>query len=128
MLPNPISTEYLTGQLIRMMNDESSSIRSKTLRVLAQIIQRDINLFNNVRCRCLYVVLSFIIEHMQMMIKTEIHNRLFDSSTAVREAALDFLGKYVTISQEGLSFYFDMIIESTSVSTFYLIGFILSCV
>jgi hypothetical protein len=63
-----------------------------------------------------------------MAIKTEIHERLFDSSTAVREAALDFLGKYVTVSQEGLSIYFDMIIESTSVSTFYLIGLMFICV
>jgi hypothetical protein len=55
----------------------------------------------------------------KVTIKLEIHKRLSDPSISVREIALDLLGKYLVISQDNISVYCDMIIESTTVSTLF---------
>lgn len=48
MIPNLISFEYLLSQLLHAMNDEIISVRSKALKILAQIVQLDINLLSSV--------------------------------------------------------------------------------
>jgi flagellar biosynthesis/type III secretory pathway chaperone len=48
MMPNPISFEYLLSQLLRVMNDEIISIRSRALKILAQIVQRNSSLLSSV--------------------------------------------------------------------------------
>jgi hypothetical protein len=60
----------------------TATFRTKALRALGLIVEQDPNIF------------------FQTSVRRTIENRLLDSSPAVRDAALDMLGKYVVINPQ----------------------------
>ena len=78
------------------------AVRTKAIKCLTQVIEADPG------------VLS------RTSLQTAVHARLLDQSTAVREACVELIGKFVLCRPELISQYYSMLAERILVSLIYI--------
>lgn len=95
-------------------------MRTKALRALGQIVTSDATILSMVHT----VELSFfraLRDILQPNVRRTIESHLLDSSPAVRDAAVELIGKYMIDSPEVAGDYYQKIADRIAVSSEYII-------
>ncbi|KJE90449.1 hypothetical protein CAOG_001761 [Capsaspora owczarzaki ATCC 30864] len=91
--PLCLSWDALFRLILGTLNDQNAKVRANALKELSGIMNADPEVLG------------------ESMVQKAVHSRLLDVSIAVREAALELLGKFVTTKPEFADKYFPMILE-----------------
>ncbi|XP_056146291.1 nipped-B-like protein B [Lampris incognitus] len=83
---------YLT-QILRVLGESAIAVRTKAIKCLSEVVAVD----------------PSILARLDM--QRGVHGRLMDSSSSVREAAVDLLGRFVLSRPQLTEQYYDMLIE-----------------
>uniref|UniRef100_A0AAY4CDS9 Nipped-B protein n=1 Tax=Denticeps clupeoides TaxID=299321 RepID=A0AAY4CDS9_9TELE len=83
---------YLT-QILRVLGESAIAVRTKAMKCLSEVVAVD----------------PSILARLDM--QRGVHGRLMDSSTSVREAAVELLGRFVLSRPQLTEQYYDMLIE-----------------
>ncbi|XP_061192495.1 nipped-B-like protein isoform X1 [Saccostrea echinata] len=81
---------YLT-QILRVLNESAVAVRTKAMKCLTAVVEAD----------------PGILARADM--QKGVHYRFLDSSTSVREAAVELVGRFILIRPELISQYYDML-------------------
>lgn len=81
---------YLT-QILRVLNESAVAVRTKAMKCLTAVVEADPGILAR--------------EDMQK----GVHYRFLDSSTSVREAAVELVGRFILIRPELISQYYEML-------------------
>ena len=87
------SFDVYLAQILKVLNEQSVAMRSKAMKCLAMVVEADPN----------------ILERQD--IEKSVHARLLDTSTSVREAAIELIGKFVLVRQSLIAQYYPMFAE-----------------
>lgn len=77
----------------QLLSESSVAVRTKALRCLSAVVEADPNVLARVD------------------IERAVHSRLLDTSTSVREAAVDLLGRFLSCRPELTAQYYPMLAE-----------------
>ncbi|XP_018654847.1 putative nipped-b-like protein (delangin) (scc2 homolog) [Schistosoma mansoni] len=87
------SFDVYLSQICRLLSESSVAVRTKALRCLSAVVEADPNVLARVD------------------IERAVHSRLLDTSTSVREAAVDLLGRFLSCRPELTAQYYPMLAE-----------------
>ncbi|CAH8670578.1 unnamed protein product [Schistosoma rodhaini] len=105
VLPN---FDVLYGFICKLAGESSVPMRSKALRCLASVIDADPKLMSiNKDTKDKKTTSSSPIFDISNIVRA----RLLDNSTAVREAAVDLISRYLTLRPQFLAEYYSVIVE-----------------
>ncbi|CAH8646525.1 unnamed protein product [Schistosoma bovis] len=105
VLPN---FDVLYGFICKLAGESSVPMRSKALRCLALVIDADPKLMSiNKDTKNKSTISSSPIFDISNIVRA----RLLDNSTAVREAAVDLISRYLTLRPQSLAEYYSVIVE-----------------
>jgi len=95
-------TSHFLFQILSVSSEQTVAIRTKSLRCLTMVVEADANVLAR--------------NDMQMWVQ----NSFLDQSTAVREAAVDLVGKYVLSCHDLIDKYYEMLSLRILVWSLYL--------
>ncbi|KAF6768214.1 hypothetical protein AHF37_05574 [Paragonimus kellicotti] len=104
--------EKLFGVICRLIGEPSVPVRTKALRSLASIVELDPSVFEITRKPC--ETQSYCTTRCSAWLRDLprlVHARLLDSSTAVREAAVDLVSRLLLVRPRMLPEYYPMLAE-----------------
>ncbi|CAH8872943.1 unnamed protein product [Trichobilharzia szidati] len=87
------SFDVYLSQICKLLSESSVAVRTKALRCLSAVVEADPNVLARVD------------------IERAVHSRLLDTSTSVREAAVDLLGRFLSCRPELTAQYYPMLAE-----------------
>ncbi|ESN96221.1 hypothetical protein HELRODRAFT_189155 [Helobdella robusta] len=87
------SFDIYLNKILKVLHESTVAVRSRALKCLAAVIEAD----------------PGVLARKDMQIG--VHNRFTDSSTSVREAAIDLVGKFILVRPELTAQYYDMLSE-----------------
>lgn len=93
-------------------------MRTKALKALGQIITSDPSILSTVSSPCSIHVFPHS-DELQPNVRAAIEAHLLDSSPAVRDAAVELIGKYMIDSPKFATDYYSKIAERIAVSVHY---------
>ncbi|KAL3316739.1 hypothetical protein Ciccas_004608 [Cichlidogyrus casuarinus] len=93
MRPFSQSFDIYLSQICKLLSETSVPVRTKALRCLSAVVEADPDVL------------------ARKDIQSAVHSRLLDSSTSVREAAVDLLGRFLLCRPELTNRYYPMLAE-----------------
>ncbi|XP_034047622.1 nipped-B-like protein B [Thalassophryne amazonica] len=93
MRPFAQSFDIYLSQILRVLGESAIAVRTKAMKCLSEVVAVDPSILSRVD------------------MQRGVHCRLMDSSTSVREAAVELLGRFVLSRPELIEQYYDMLIE-----------------
>ncbi|KAK4474435.1 hypothetical protein MN116_001591 [Schistosoma mekongi] len=87
------SFDVYLSQICKLLSESSVAVRTKALRCLSAVVEADPNVL------------------ARADIERAVHSRLLDTSTSVREAAVDLLGRFLSCRPELTAQYYPMLAE-----------------
>jgi cohesin loading factor subunit SCC2 len=107
--------EPILGAIISSLDAPAVFMRTKALRALGLIVTKDSSILKQVRIYFVRVINVSLIAP-QPNVRRAIESHLMDSSPAVRDAAVELIGKYLVLSPELVEDYYPQIANRIAVS------------
>lgn len=113
--------EPILSSIILALDAPAVFMRTKALRALGLIVTKDPSILKQVRASLLLHAASNQLDR-QANVRRAIESHLMDSSPAVRDAAVELIGKYLVLSPELVNDYYSQI--ANRIAVYSLIFFV----